>query len=247
MSNGVIIYDGPSMLDNKPIVAIATGLNNKSSNEKTGDMIQVWIIRSDISPMDAANNGEDYSICGDCIHRGNIENGKNKNRSCYVLLFTAPTNIYKAYKSNKYPMIDNISNIFKNRLVRLGAYGDPAALPFDVIKNIVQSCDKHTGYTHQWKKFPELNQFVMASVDNIDEYNEAQSMGFRTFRVTTNIDDVLKGLEFICPASKEKNKVLSCSECKACGGNTSANKASVVIKVHGIASKIKAFTEHSLT
>ena len=43
---GFIIYDGPSMLDGEPIVAIAT---MKTSNRKTGEMVQVWILRSDVN------------------------------------------------------------------------------------------------------------------------------------------------------------------------------------------------------
>ena len=35
---GYIIYEGPSLLDNKPIVVVA--LVGKSSNQKTGAMVQ---------------------------------------------------------------------------------------------------------------------------------------------------------------------------------------------------------------
>ena len=45
---GVILYSGPSRIDNEPIVVIATF---DSDNEKTGKMIQTWIIRRDLSPL----------------------------------------------------------------------------------------------------------------------------------------------------------------------------------------------------
>ena len=45
--NGVVLYEGPSVLDGAPIAVIAT---LKSANVKTGDMIQTWIIRSDMHP-----------------------------------------------------------------------------------------------------------------------------------------------------------------------------------------------------
>ena len=67
--NGYILYRGPSAIDGKPIMVIATGFANKSSNGKTGDMIQTWIIREDIAPNEAIKSGEDESICGQCIHR----------------------------------------------------------------------------------------------------------------------------------------------------------------------------------
>ena len=62
----MIIYQGPSLIDGKPIIAIAT-LNSR--NGKTGEMIQTWIMRSDIEPHKAIKTGEDSSVCGDCPHR----------------------------------------------------------------------------------------------------------------------------------------------------------------------------------
>lgn len=243
MSNGGIIYQGPSMIDGSPVVAIATGLADKSNNVKTGGMVQIWIIRSDMSPVDAANAGADDSICGNCVHRGKVVNGKNVDRSCYVLLFQAPTNIYKTFCRGAYPNIDNLSDTFEGRRVRLGAYGDPAAVPESVWYDVIKKCAGHTGYTHQWRDFPGLAGICMASVDTLPEYYEAQDMGFRTFRVTTDVDTLIKGAEFVCPASDEKGKVVSCSECLACGGNASPNKASVVIQVHGAGGKKEKFTK----
>ena len=65
--NKGIIYKGPSLLDGKPIVAIAT---YSDRNTKTGKVLQTYIIRSDISPLEASKTGEDFSICGDCKLRG---------------------------------------------------------------------------------------------------------------------------------------------------------------------------------
>ena len=74
---GVILYDGASMLDGEPIVVIAT---LETSNRKTGEMVQTWIIRSDIAPTDAAKSGDDKSICGACPHR------HYSKGACYVNL-----------------------------------------------------------------------------------------------------------------------------------------------------------------
>ena len=52
--NGVVLYDGPSLIDGAPIVAIATGLIWPSLNRKTGDMVHVWIMRADLPPVEAA-------------------------------------------------------------------------------------------------------------------------------------------------------------------------------------------------
>ena len=49
-SNGRILFEGKSNIDNKDIVVIITGLDNKTSNEKTGDMLQTWILLRDHAP-----------------------------------------------------------------------------------------------------------------------------------------------------------------------------------------------------
>ena len=135
--NGLVLYEGPSLLDGAPIVVIATGLANSSSNSKTGDIIQTWIIRSDIKPTDAVNTGDDASICGSCPHRGTVENGKNVGRSCYVTVFQAPLNVYKTYHRGRYPLWNGDSEVFSGRKVRLGAYGDPAAVPRKVWRDVL--------------------------------------------------------------------------------------------------------------
>ena len=111
---GVVLYDGPSALDGKPIVVVAT-LN--SANAKTGNMIQTWILRSDIKPLAALDTGEDYSICGNCPHR---------KRTCYVNVGQAPSRVYDTYKAGKYPAFDATlhTGLFIGRKDRLGASGD---------------------------------------------------------------------------------------------------------------------------
>jgi len=82
---GFVLYHGASTLDGAPIVAIAT---LKTANRKTGDMVQTWIMREDIKPVESIHTGADSSVCGDCPLRGYIEtrNGKttNRMRGCYV-------------------------------------------------------------------------------------------------------------------------------------------------------------------
>ncbi len=62
---GFIAYEGPSMIDGAPIVVIVNKIDNGSDNEKTGAIVQTFIIRSDIGPIDALNTGADAAICGD--------------------------------------------------------------------------------------------------------------------------------------------------------------------------------------
>ena len=102
--DGVVFYRGPSMLDGKPIVAIATGLRRGSENtKKTGDMVQTYILREDIAPTDAVHSGEDVSICGDCPLRGSVKDGQNQERACYVTVFMGPQTVWKSVPSGELP------------------------------------------------------------------------------------------------------------------------------------------------
>ena len=67
MAKGYVLHEGPSPFDGQPIVSIAT---LHSSNRKTGDMVQTWILPRDLHPLDAVKTGQDSCICGNCPHRG---------------------------------------------------------------------------------------------------------------------------------------------------------------------------------
>jgi hypothetical protein len=225
--SGVILYQGPSLLDGAPIVVIATGLN-ASSNSKTGDMVQTHIIRADMLPMDAIYNGEDSSICGDCFHRGD---GTGKHRTCYVTVYQAQTAIYKAFLRGSYPVYDPVNHdqYLSGRAIRFGSYGDPAAAPIDMWRALKTLASMTTGYSHQWRTIAKAwAKLVMASADTPDDVATASALGYRSFRVG---DEKLAG-EVLCPASKEAGKKLQCIDCGACGG-ADGRKASIYIPLHG--------------
>jgi hypothetical protein len=240
MSNGLVIYRGPSMLDGAPIVAIATGLGKASTNAKTGAMVQIWIMREDVSPRDAVNSGADSSVCGDCVHRGSVVDGKNVNRSCYVTIIHAPRNVWSSYHRGIYPFAgwetgsleSDLESLFEGRAVRLGAYGDPAAVPMRIWDAVTKHAAYFTGYTHQWKRFPELARYCMASCDSELERELARVLGFRAFRVRRMLEPTLPG-EVKCPASAEMGKKTNCNACRACGGLSAKARADIVIVAHG--------------
>lgn len=247
--NGYILYRGPSMLDGKPIVVIGTGFAETTDNTKTGKMIQTWIMREDIHPNSALHTGDDSSVCGDCMHRGMIVwdqeklMRRNKYRTCYVKVFQAPGNVWKAYKNGNYPEISpyDIPELFQGRAVRFGAYGDPAAMPYEIINAIGISADFTTGYTHQWRTCEgRYGKWVMASADDVADRFLAKSLGYRTFRVRADFDDVGEN-EISCPAAKEMGHKVKCDKCKACGGLSSKAKCDVTIMAHGDACKVATY------
>lgn len=243
-ASGVILYEGPSKIDGAPIVVIATGIKNPSRNPKTGPMVQTWILRSDIHPVEALQTGGDVSICGDCQHRPqDTSKGKAQGRSCYVNIM-GPSSIWRTYKAGKYPKINafQAAELFADRMVRLGAYGDPMAAPYAMWKLATSKANAWTGYTHQWRngalrKVGDWAALVMASADNLTDMDDAQALGFRTFRVTAEPFANVRGREAVCPASEEKGKKAACVDCRACMGTTSKARVSIQIAAHGNGAK----------
>lgn len=235
---GVVIYDGPSLIDGAPIVAIATA---GSKNRKTGGMVQTWILRADVQPTLAVKCHMDGSICGTrefrCPHAGDEETGEG--RSCYVTVVNAPNSVWKTYKRGRYPHVSpHLAGLFfGGRAIRLGAYGDPMAVPADVWVKLTVNAAKVTGYTHQWAN-PNLNgaayrTLVMASCDSPGDYIRALSAGFRAFRVRHEGDPLLPR-EIVCPASDEGGHRTTCDRCGLCNGTRTAPKAAnPCIIVHG--------------
>ena len=228
---GLIIYRGASILDGAPIVAIATF---KTSNAKTGDMVQVWIIREDLNPVEASKLGADSSICGACTHRHSL------GGACYVNIGQAPNSIWKAYQRGAYRVLDILGNDedatiaahhIHGRKVRLGAYGDPAAVPFEVFEQLLKGASGWTGYTHQarHKHFdPRLFRYCMASADTPRQAQKLQSRGARTFRVKTAAAP-RGSAEIECLAD---SKGMQCIDCGLCNG-ASDTAPNIVINVHG--------------
>jgi hypothetical protein len=230
--NGKVIWSGASLIDGQPIVVIATGLASGSTNRKTGEMVQTYILRADLKPTDAIKAGADVSICGACPHRGD---GTGKGRTCYVNVGQGPLAVWNAWQRGAYPTAmacSRITAVGEGRIVRLGTYGDPAAVPAYVWQQLTLKCVGHTGYTHQWRAAPQLKGLCMASADSVEDAREAQAQGWRTFRVAMPCDEPRIEGEAICPASAEAGKKLQCAQCLACGG-ADGRRGSIAIAAHG--------------
>ena len=221
---GFVFYEGSSVLDGSPIVVVGT---LETSNAKTGNMVQVWILRSDINPVEATKTGDDVSICGQCPHRH-----YNKG-ACYVNVGQAPNAVYKAYKAGRYATYDasNHEHYLQHRKIRLGAYGDPAAAPYEVMEYLAHVGIGHTGYTHQAKHRnfdARYFNICMVSADSPKQAQLYQDKGARTFRVAM-IGDSMFASEIECLSD---SKGLNCIDCGLCDGAKRQAK-NIVIGVHG--------------
>lgn len=221
---GVEIWRGRSRLDGAPIVALASF---NSTNPKTGPGPQAWILRADVPPVVAVKTGADASVCGACSLRPSLGGG------CYVQTFHAPRAVWDAWQRGRYRRLDpaDVAGRFAGQHVRIGAYGDPAAVPIDVWESVVSRASSWTGYTHQWRDGFALQHLCMASVETDADAADAIAMGYRVFRMTRPGAPRLPG-HFVCPASAERGHVLQCHACQGCDG-TASRRGHVQIAAHG--------------
>lgn len=223
---GYVVYRGPSELNGAPIVGILT---LGSANTKTGDMSQLWILPADEAPHHAQRSGADEAVCGDCPFRPLL--AKPAGRPvCYVKTFQGPRSTWEAHKGQPVRLREAQGALRAHGGgLRLGAYGDPAALPEDVVSLLVDASEFNTGYTHQWRKhrFRWLQRYAMASCDSPADYARAKAEGWRTFRVLPRLpmlqerdsaavasqSQARADNEIVCPSDR-----VQCKDCGLCDG-----------------------------
>ena len=220
-----IIYNGPSLLDGKPIVVIATYSNR---NKKTGHVVQTYILRSDINPLEASKTGADFSICGDCTMRGEVTTDparkQAKGRRCYVNLGQGVLIVYKSFLRGVYKE-GAARDMGRGRFVRVGTYGDPGAVPSHVWDELLAEADTWTAYSHQSGWRPDI------AMQSADDYHSAVlhwKAGRRTFRVIAELGHLDSNNEALCPASKEAGRRVQCTACKLCKGSSLAKSIAIV-------------------
>jgi hypothetical protein len=222
----MIVYNGPSAIDGTPIIAIITGLDRRSKNAKTGDMLQLWILARDVHPHEATITGKDVAVCGYCPHRPQTYAAAGVAR-CYVETAKAPASVWTAYHHGQYVPYDEAARTDKP--IRLGAYGDPGALPAGAIIDALKlSNGRCTGYTHRWRERPDLVSCCMASTDTPEEKAAANAAGWRTFSVGDDISAAV-----LCPASAQAGKRTNCASCLLCSGSRGIDRrANIYIPAH---------------
>jgi len=228
-SSSGIIYQGPSLIDGSPIVVLAT---YSKRNKKTGTMVQTYILRDDMDPLTASKTGADAAICGTCPHRGAPTSDpaakQAKGRTCYVVLGQGVLSIWKAYLRGLY-VRQSAAEIGRGRMVRVGTYGDPGAVPGGVWDELLSGAAGWTAYSHQAGYRPEM---AMQSADTYEQAKAFWDAGARTFRVVQDLAEIDTAREVLCPASKEAGRRTTCEACKLCAGLATRSPKSVAIVEH---------------
>jgi hypothetical protein len=173
--------------------------------------------------------GLDRAICGDCKHR--------IFRSCYVNIRHGPAHVWNAWKRGVYRSVQcwepELDHLMAGRYVRIGSYGDPAAVPIAVWNGLLRAAAGSTSYTHQWRTCPQKYQDIcMASCETPKEAADAIAKGWRVFYARQE-DEKLPAGFFVCPASAEAGKKTDCQHCQSCRGGVNDGKRMPCIKMHG--------------
>ena len=173
-------------------------------------MLQMWILPDEENPPN-----KQVSICGNCPIR----------KACYVQWGQAPTAVWRA----TYP--DFWESPYLLNYVRLGASGDPAAIPTWAWADMEEYLGDCTGYTHAWREARHLRHYCMASTESWHDTFDAWVDGWRTFRVIPDGDR-----ERLIPVMEQWCSAMfgtQCISCMDCDGGVFASKKSIVIPAHG--------------
>ena len=236
---GVVLYRGPSLIGGGNIVCVAT---IHSKNRKTGNMIQVWILPDDgLTPLQALQQGKNGSACGNCPLQGwyDFTTGRMVSRVCYVNVGQAPNAVWRKLQRGGYPTFNQAehNHLFVNRKIRIGAYGDPAALPDNVLGYLTTAGSGWTGYSHQlfWidpVRAQELAKVLMVSCHTPAQHAEAIRRGWRPFTaIRANQAPPVGSVQ--CPAYTHHVTCLQCGLC--CGTQRQARPVYVIAHSKGSA------------
>lgn len=218
VQNTYILWEGASQFDGVPLVVLISGVRF-SDNNKTGNMLQTLILRQDMLPTDAVKKGYDFSTCGNCVQRPIIAK-QTGSSICYVNLGKSINRMWRKYSIGGYTHLqENDYRHLRGRKLRMGSYGDPAAVPFIVWSKLLPHVVSHTGYTSSWREpvTYHLKGLCQASCNTLDAKKTAESLGWTTF---TNLPTGSNAPEkaVLCPNVKDEE--IKCLMCGLCDGKT---------------------------
>lgn len=229
----LVLWTGPSALDATPIMVVAHRVNAPSTNGKTGDMLQVSIMRADMSPVDAWRDGQDGAVCPSaCVHRSKARGG---NGTCYVNKARLSAAWRAARRLVDAGRVGVPAGMFAGAVVRVGMEGDPSAAPLAVWEAILAGSKRHTGYTAAWRSLPAAwSHLFMASCASPADVAAAQAAGWRPFTASASqADDAAYAAAGLRVCLSDAADV-ACVDCGGCDGTSrGAKRAGYYLAQHG--------------
>jgi hypothetical protein len=197
-----------------------------SSNRKTGDMIQTYLLDRETLTTEPKVFG---AKCFDCpmVDKCYVSRDKMSVRKALARLLGEERTSYA------HATLAQVLPLLNGRKVRLGTYGDPSALPLSDLKAIVNSAQGHTGYTHFWREIDtDYSAYLMASVEDSSAELLAQGLGYRTFRVITK-ETQERNVSSVAVECLNSSAGLTCADCLLCSGTEGkGRKVSIWIDEH---------------
>jgi len=220
----------------------------RSRNVKTGDMPQAWMGK------DREETAESCRASGcPLLHssKGGEGNKQADLRDCYAWNGTPHFAFLKMLKKvdelkkaedtiglRKYTLEGALENrAFSSRYVRFTQIGDPSVIGEAQMQSIVATIAKHNkdfcgpnngikiiGFIHGWRQAPHWKPYLMASVDSLEEADEAIDAGWRP-AVHLPEGEYGKSVKtpkgrsiLLCPHSLQgEHKRKMTPDCNACG------------------------------
>lgn len=219
----LIVWQGPSAFTCEEVQVVLQGVTYPSTNEKTGPCVQASIVVAGENPSLLLGTERERACCGDCPLRG-----RGAKRVCYVAwhAWLLGQHLPRAGRAT----LAEAAELLRGRVVRLGAYGDPAAVPFGVWSRLLARSKGWLGYTHGWRTAdPRFRRYLMASVESHPAAIEAELAGWRYFRIRHRGSPALRS-EVVCP---NETTGVRCIDCGLCAG-TSRRAKNLCITVHGV-------------
>ena len=204
---------------------VITGFKSKSTNRKTGGMIQTYLLDKKTLTSEPKVFG---AKCSDCpmVSKCYVNHDKMSVRRTVKKLLNGEKTSYS------FSTLEEVLPLLKGERVRLGTYGDPSALPLQDMKKICETSDGWTGYTHFFKEIDsDYSKYLMASVESLSSELLAHALGYLTFRVLLKEDETLE-------VSKQSIQCLNitinrqCTDCLLCSGTSGRGKKSIYIEEH---------------
>lgn len=234
--NTRLVWEGNSPFNGEPIILLMSGML-ASKNGKTGNMLQTYILLRDVRPAEAIKTGEDYSICANCPCRPITAKLDPDQAVCYVNTGNDGIDgMWDSYHAGKVLQMSNIDYLLiVNRELRMGSYGEPTAVPFDVWRKLLDATGQaknHTGYTSKWREpiAQEFKGYCQASCSSETEHLEAKNMGWYTYTHLPEGHPPIKNT-VKCPYTKTNG--VKCRTCLLCNGA----KTDVTVTDSGLAWK----------
>lgn len=204
---------------------VLLAITSTSSNAKTGDMVQVYVLHPDDYPLEISKQSKDDRVCGSCPLRHSL------GGACYVTLFQGPRAVYQGWVNRDKRTDDHHDALALTygKKVRFGAYGDPAHIPAWLATEIMAGAEGWTAYTHQFRNPVVAATWkgkAMASCDTVSQLRLAETQGWKGFVAT---DEKIKGV----PTCINESKGTQCADCLKCNGAHSSYR----ITPHGARAK----------